>query len=207
MSLFKLKPIGIKILFFCITIFLVGSSRYNEFFAVARNASLVHFLFYLMLLALGVVSAGFLAGGVSLFIHKIFFKQIYEINLDLLVGTFSLFTFFSMLIKFPENYAHFMAFFILPVTNILLVLKFSVWLRIEQTLSIPLAVFYGSVMFFSNFSNFLGFLNRFSYWEGEALAAWGILLIFEWPIAIVICISYLITIDRKKNKMKKNPEQ
>ena len=198
MALFDLKPLAVKILFICITVFLVVTSRYKELIEIITRAPLAYSLFYLMLLALGVVSAGFLAGGVALFIHKIFIKKIIKIDLDLLVGIFSLVTFFFVCIKLPEDYARLVALFILPVTNLLLILKFSAWLHSDQTLSIPLAVFYGSVMFFCNFSNFQGFLNRFSYWQGEAAASWGVLLIFAFPIAVITCISYLLYINRKK---------
>jgi hypothetical protein len=207
MALFDLKPLAVKILFICITVFLVVSSRYRELIEIIMRAPLAYSLFYLMLSVLGVVSAGFLAGGVALFFHKIFFKKTHQIDLDLLVGIFSLITFFSVCIRWPGGYAHLVALFVLPMTNLLLILKFSAWLHEDQTLSIPLAVFYGSVMFFCNFSNFLGFLNRFSYWQGEDLASWGVLLIFTLPIAIVICLSYLLYIDRKKNNPIKNMEQ
>jgi hypothetical protein len=207
MALFDLKPLAVKILFVCITIFLVVTSRYKEFIEIIKHAPLVYSLFYLMLFALGVVSAGFLAGGVATFFHKIFIKKIHKIDLDLLAGAFSLVTFFAVLIKLPQGCAEIWAFFILPLTNMVLILKFSAWLHADQTLSIPLAVFYGGVMFFCNFSNFQGFLNRFSYWQGEAAASWGILLIFTWPIAIVICISYLLYTDRNKNNPIKNKEQ
>jgi hypothetical protein len=198
------KPLAIKLLFICSIAFLLGTSRFHDLFEMFKNTPIPFYLFYLLLFALLIASAGFLAGGVSIFFDKIFFKKNYRIDLDLLAGAFSLVTFFSILIKLPIGYADFLAFFILPVTNLLLILKFSAWLRTDQNLSIPLAIIYGSIMFFSNFSNFMGFLNRFSYWEGEALASWGILLIIEWPIAIVICISYLIYSDRKKRNQEKN---
>ena len=198
MALFDLKPLAVKILFICITVFLVVTSRYKELIEIITRAPLAYSLFYLMLLALGVVSAGFLAGGVALFFDKIFFRKNYKFDLDLLAGVFSLVTFFFVCIKLPEDYARLVALFILPVTNLLLILKFSAWLHSDQTLSIPLAVFYGSVMFFCNFSNFQGFLNRFSYWQGEAAASWGVLLIFAFPIAVITCISYLLYINRKK---------
>ena len=70
MALFDLKPLAVKILFVCVTLFLVVTSRYKEFIEIIRHAPLVYSLFYLMLFALVVVSAGFLAGGVAAFFQK-----------------------------------------------------------------------------------------------------------------------------------------
>jgi hypothetical protein len=207
MPLFNLKPLAVKIFFICIFVFLVITSGIKFFFETIEGAPHAHFLFFTMLFVFIGVSAGFLAGGVALFADNIFFRKNYKFDLDLLVGIFSLFTFFAVLIKLPQGYAEFWAFFILPVTNMLLILKFSAWLHTDRTLSIPLTIFYASVMFFFNFSNLLGFVNRFPYWRGEAAASWGYLWIFTWPIAIVICISYLIYIDRKKNNPIKIKER
>ncbi len=206
MKLFDLKPLAIKFLFCTITI-LLGSTRFHDRFKMFKNASIPFFLFIILMFALMIISAGMLSGGVSLFFNKIFFRKDYKIDLDLFAGTFSLLTFFAVLIKLPPGYAGFWATFILPVTNLLLILKFSRWLHTDQNLSLPLAFVYGNIMFFSNFNNFLGFLNRFLYWEGEDAASWGVLLIFTWPIAIVISISYLIYIGRKKTNPEKCTEE
>jgi hypothetical protein len=170
------------------------------FLTLFKGASLGPSILFILLLVLGIGSAGLLAGGVSLFFYEIFFNKTHKIDLNLIAGIFSLVTFVAILIKLPEDYAHFLALFILPITNTLLILKFSVWLHVEQTLSKPLTIVFASIMFFCNYNNFIGFLNRFSYWEGEAAASFGIPVIFFTPVAIILSFSYLIYIDKKRSK-------
>lgn len=200
MSLFNLKPIIIKVVFVCVFAFLMFSTIIPGFLELFKGASLGPSIFFILLLVMGIGSAGLLAGGVSLFFYEIFFNKTHKLDLNLLAGIFSLVTFMAILIKLPGDYAHFLALFILPITNILVILKFSAWLHEEQTLSKPLTLIFASIMFFCNYNNFFGFLNRFSYWEGEAAASFGIPLISFTPIAIIISFSYLIYIDKKRSK-------
>ncbi len=204
MSLFNLKPAIIKIVFICVFSLLMFFTIIPGFLTLFKDASLGPSIFFILLLVLGIGSAGLFAGGVSLFFYEIFFNKTHKLNLNLFVGIFSLITFISILIKLPKDYAHFLALFILPITNTLLILKFSAWLHVEQTLSKPLTLVFASIMFFCNYNNFFGFLNRFSYWEGEDAAAFGIPVIFFTPIAIILSFFYLIYIDKKRSK--KNEE-
>ena len=204
MSLINLKPASIKVVFVCVFTFLmffpVIPKLIALFVALIKGEPIIPSILFILLLVFGIGTAGLLAGGVSLFFYEIFFNKTNKLNLNLLVGIFSMATFISILIKFPEDYAHFFALFVLPITNTLLILRFSVWLHVEQKLSKPLTLTYASIMFFCNYGGFLGFLNRFSYWEGEDAAAFGIPVIFFTPIAIILCFSYLIYIDRKRSK-------
>jgi hypothetical protein len=204
MSLFNLKPVSIKIVFACIFTFLMFLNIIPKFaalfVALFKGESIVPSIIFILLLVLGIGSAILLAGGVSLFFHEIFYNKKYKLSLNLLAGIFSLVTFMAIIIKLPEDYTHFLALFILPITNILLILKFSAWLYVEQTLSKPLIFIYASIMFFCNYGNFFGFINRFSYWEGENAAAFSMPVIFFTPIAIILSFFYLIYIDKKRSK-------
>ncbi len=206
MSLFKLKPTILKIIFVCVFVLLMSFTVIPKFVALImgliKGESIIPSIIFILLLILGIGSAGLLAGGVSLFFHKIFFNKRHKLNLDLIIGIFSLITLLAILIKLPEETAHFFALFVLPITNTLLILRFSVWLHVEQNLSKPLTLTYASIMFFCNYGGFFGFLNRFSYWEGEDVAAFGIPVIFFTPIAIILSFFYLIYIDKKKEQIK-----
>jgi hypothetical protein len=204
MSLFNLKPVSIKIVFICVFTLLMFINVIPKFVALFvalfKGISILPSIIFILLLILGIGSAGLLAGGVSLIIYEIFINKTHKLELNLLVGLFSMVTFIAILIKLPEDYAHFFALSILPITNTLLILKFSAWLHTEQTLSKSLTLIYASIMFFCNYNNFLGYINRFSYWEGENIAALGLPVIFFTPIAIILNFIYLIYIDKKRSK-------
>jgi len=198
MALFDLKSVVLKAIFIAVLAFFLGAIILPSFLKDSKNGSLPIFIIVIFTFVLAIVSAALLSGGVSLFFHEIFIRNKFKVSLDLFAGAFSLAAFVFILFRFPGDYPRICAVFILPVTNLLLTMKFSAWLSIEQTLSIPLALVYASIMFFINFNSFFGFLNRFFYCEGENAASFGTLLIFVMPIAVVLFLIYLIYLNRKK---------
>ncbi len=200
MALFDLKPVGLKIVFIAVFAFFMGTIIIPNIVKGSKNGSLPLLILLIFLYSFAIISSAILSGGVSLIFYEIFIRNKFKVSLDLFAGAFSLAAFIFILFKFPGDFPRICAVFIMPVTNLLLAMKFSAWLCIEQTLSIPLALVYACIIFFINFNSFFGFLNRFSYWEGEDAASFGVLLIFVMPIAVVFLLIYIIYVNRKNRK-------
>jgi hypothetical protein len=191
MKLFKSQLI-VRLVFVSVFLFLMFSTIVPSFYNPFRDSSIKFFAIHTVIYILGLISSFLLAVGVSIFFDRLFFKNKFKFDLELVSASFSFILFIPIVFRFPEEIWRYIVLFISPATNILLSLLFVEWLYKKRSFSKKLAFLCGNIVVFLNHIFFFEFLNRFPIWTGEDASYVNLMLFALIPLAILIIGVFLI---------------